>query len=121
MENFERRNGYIYVKYSEPYQLQKFVTISKQVYNICLAEKYNKILVDISSMPGKVKPMERFKIGVEGALIFRNIVKISVLYRAEEIDKFAETVGVNRGLNGRIFSDMDEALTWLGIDKSENQ
>lgn len=118
MENIERRNGYLYLKYSEPYHLEKFITISRQVYNICLAENYHKVLVDISNMPGKIKTMERFTIGVEGALIFREKVKIAVLYRPEEIDKFAETVGVNRGLNGRIFSDIDGALKWLEVDEN---
>lgn len=121
MENIERRNGYLYLKYSEPYLLEKFIAISKQVYNICLAENYRKVLVDVSNMPGKVRTMERFTIGVEGALLFRDKVKIAVLYRPEEIDKFAETVGVNRGLNGRVFSDMDQALIWLGIEEGGNE
>lgn len=114
MENIERRNGYLYLKYSEPYLFERYIAISKQVYNICLTENYSKVLVDILDMPGKIKTMDRFTIGVEGTLIFRGKVKIAILYRTEEIDKFAETVGVNRGLNGRIFSDMDQALTWLG-------
>ncbi|MBL8107761.1 MAG: hypothetical protein JNJ72_19490, partial [Anaerolineales bacterium] len=56
------------------------------------------------------------EIGVQGSLIFRNLIKVAVLYRKEEIDWFAETVSKNRGLNAKIFSQMDEALKWLGVE-----
>ena len=66
-------------------------------------------------MPGKVKTIQRFEIGVQGSLIFRNLIKVAVLYRPEEIDWFAETVSKNRGLNAKIFSEMDQAMEWLEI------
>lgn len=115
MKSIERRNGYLYLEYAEPYTFENFITISKQVFETCKAEQYQKVLVNVSEMTGKVKALERFEIGVQGALIFRNKVKIAVLYRAEEIDWFAETVSVNRGLNARIFSEMEKAMEWLGV------
>ncbi len=120
MPIIERRNGYVYVEYAKPFNFEKFITISKQVVKICVAEHYQKLLVNISQMTGKVKPLERFEIGVQGALIFRNKVKIAMLYRAEEIDRFAETVSVNRGLSARIFSEMDQAMEWLEVEEVES-
>lgn len=116
MTNIERRTNYLYLEYSESYTYQNYLAISKQVAAICQAENYKKVLVNASKMVGKVKPLERFEIGVKGALIFRNRVKIAVIYRKEEIDWFAETVSVNRGLNAKIFSELHEAMKWLEVE-----
>ncbi len=116
MKKIEQRDGYIYVEYDEEYSIQAFVSISKQVFDLCQTENYKKVLVNATQMQGKVKTLQRFELGMQGALIFRNLIKIAVVYRKEEIDWFAETVSKNRGLNARIFSEMDEAIKWLEVE-----
>jgi len=115
MTDIERRNGYLYVEYTEEYKLEKFLSISREVLTICRNEQYSKVLVNILNMQGTLSPMQRFEAGVQGARMFRQI-KIAVVHRKEEITRFAEDVGVNRGLNGRIFSQMDKALEWLEVE-----
>jgi hypothetical protein len=117
MKLIEGRNGYLYVEYSEPYQFNNLVDIMNEVVALCKTENYQKFLVDISGMTGKVAPMERFELAVKGASLFLYKGKYAIVYRKEEINRFAETVGVNRGLNARIFSDMDEAMKWLGVNE----
>ena len=116
MKTIEQRDGYIYVQYDEEYSFDVFISISKQVFDLCQKENYKKVLVNVTKMPGKVRTFQRFEIGVQGSLIFRNLIKVAVLYRKEEIDWFAETVSKNRGLNAKIVSQMDEALKWLGVE-----
>ena len=116
MKTIEQRDGYIYVQYDEEYSFDVFISISKQVFDLCQKENYKRVLVNVTNMPGKVRTFQRFEIGVQGSLIFRNLIKVAVLYRKEEIDWFAETVSKNRGLNAKIFSQMDEALKWLGVE-----
>lgn len=116
MKKIEQRNGYIYVEYDEAYSLDVFVSTSKYVFALCQREQCKKVFVNVTNMPGKVRTFQRFEIGVQGALIFHNAIKVAVLYRKEEIDWFAETVSKNRGLNAKIFSQMDEALQWLAVE-----
>lgn len=116
MKLIEQRDGYIYVEYDEEYSLEVFVSTSREVFNLCQAKSCRKVLVNVTNMPGKVRTIQRFEIGVQGSLIFRNSIKAAVLYRREEIDWFAETVSKNRGLNAKIFSDMNKALEWLDVD-----
>lgn len=116
MKLIEGRNGYLYVEYSEPYQFNTLIAMMKEVIAICEKEDYQKFLVNITEMTGKVGPMERFELAMKGVSLFQYKGKYAIVYRKEEINRFAETVGVNRGLNARIFSDMDEAMTWLGIE-----
>ena len=116
MKKIEQRDGYIYVEYDEEYSIEVFVSTSKHVFEICQTKNYRKVFVNITHMPGKVKTIQRFEIGVQGSLIFRNLIKVAVLYRPEEIDWFAETVSKNRGLNAKIFSEMNQAMEWLEVE-----
>lgn len=118
MKKIEQRDGYIYVEYDEEYSIEAFVSTSKQVFDLCQKGNYKKVLVNVTNMPGKVRTFQRFEIGVQGSLIFRNLIKVAVLYRQEEIDWFAETVSKNRGLNAKIFSKLDEAIEWLEVEKT---
>jgi hypothetical protein len=63
--------------------------------------------------------MERFELAMQAVKLFQNKGKYALVYRKEEINRFAENVGVNRGLNARIFSDMDEAMQWLGVENEK--
>jgi len=116
MTQIERRNGYLYVEFTEEYKLEKFISISREALTICKQKNHNKILVNILNMPGTLSPMQRFEAGVRGAQMFHSQFKIAVVFRKEEITRFAENVGINRGLNGRIFSDLDRALEWLEVE-----
>lgn len=113
----ERKKGYLYVEYSKPYNVDDLINLSKEALDISKNEGIKKLLLDVSQMPGKVKPMDRYEIGVKSALLFRYKLKIAVLYKIEEINGFAETVASNRGMNVKIFSNRDEALDWLEVEK----
>ena len=117
MKLIEGRNGYLYVEYSEPYQFNKLIDLMKEVRVVCETESYQKFLVNISGMTGRVTTMERFELALKGVSLFQFKGKYAIVYRKEEINRFAENVGANRGLNARIFSDMDEALKWLGVNE----
>jgi hypothetical protein len=119
MKLVEGRTGYLYVEYSEPYHFNNLIALMKEVLVVCETKSYQKFLVNISNMTGKVAPMERFELAVKGANLFQYKGKYAIVYRKEEINRFAETVGVNRGLNAQIFSGMDEAMQWLEVNKEQ--
>ena len=119
MKLIEGRNGYLYVEYSEPYQFNKLIDLMKEVLVVCETECYQKFLVNIKGMTGKVATMERFELAMKGVSLFRFKGKYAIVYRKEEINRFAENVGANRGLNALMFSDMDEALKWLGVNEEQ--
>ncbi len=119
MKLIEGRKEYLYVEYSEPYQFNNLIALMKEVLVVCETKSYKKFLVNISSMTGKVAPMERFELAVKGVALFQFRGKYAIVYRKEEINYFAETVGVNRGLNAHIFSNMGEAMQWLGVNKEQ--
>lgn len=83
--------------------------------DLCRKNNCTKVFFDASNTKGRLTTFERFDLGLKAAMVFRSEIKLAVLYRAADINQFAETVGVNRGLNVRIFSERSKALEWLGI------
>lgn len=79
-----------------------------------LAEENNrkKILIDAVNTPD-VQSMQRFQIGEMGIEIIGRHYKIAVIFNRELIDKFMETVVVNRGGQIRVVGSEPEALDWL--------
>lgn len=112
----EDRETYLFVKYAGPYQLNVLLRLMDEVAEACLEMGHNKVLVDLREMPGKISTMDRFQLGVHGSERFRKTAQVAVVYRGEEINRFAETVGLNRGIHARIFSDIEEAQVWLGVE-----
>jgi len=113
MKTIEAKGDYIYVKYEEAYSKKIIIELMEETYKKSNELGCYKLLGDISTMEGKVSTIDRFEFGVKGANLFRGGYKIALIYRPEEINRFAETVSINRGLRARIFSDKDTALKWL--------
>jgi hypothetical protein len=109
----EDRGSYIFVKFNEPFQLDRLLKLMDEVAEACRETGCGKVLVDLREMPGRISAMDRFQMGVYGSKLFQKLAKVAVVYRKEEINRFAETVGMNRGLHARIFSDIEEARAWL--------
>jgi hypothetical protein len=80
---------------------------------------YDRALVDISRVEGPIKQFDRFLIGQHAAENWRPGLRVAVVYRAEEINKFAEEVATSRGANLRVVPDVESALHWLMEDLPE--
>ena len=111
----ENKGDYLYVEHSIPYELDSFIALMKEVAEACREQNVHKVLVDVRRMTGKIKAMERFRLGEVGAEVFSGLAQVGIAYRKEEINWFAETVGVNRGAHVRIFADIKKAKEWLEI------
>jgi hypothetical protein len=77
------------------------------------AQRYEakRVLLDFRGVAGPITTMERFELGVYAAA--RITAKIALVGLPETIDHFGETVAINRGAKGRVFTDESEALSWL--------
>ena len=115
MKQIENRKSHLFVDYSESYEFESFIALMKEVAEACREQNIHKVLVDVRRMTGKIKAMERFRLGEVGAEIFSGLAQVGIAYRKEEINWFAETVGVNRGAHVRIFADIKKAKEWLEI------
>ena len=77
---------------------------------------HDRALVDISRVEGPIKQFDRFLIGQHAAENWRAGLRVAVVYRAGEINRFAEEVATSRGANLRVVPDVQSGLHWLMED-----
>lgn len=114
MKKIEGRREYLLVEYSEPYRLENVMALMQEVAETCRRENYSKVLVDLSGAE-EISIMDGFRLGSKGAETFRWPGKVAVVSQSQLVH-FIETVGINRGGNVRMFSEVEKARHWLGVE-----
>lgn len=82
----------------------------------CKKREINKVLMNGFYVTGNISTLERFNIAKVYAKSFSGSnIKFSMVANTEIINpnSFFETVASNRGVNVRVFTDLDEARKWL--------
>ena len=116
---YERRNGYLFLEYSEKYEYKKIIELAKGLDTICREEHYEKVLVKVIGVVEEIGVLDKFDLAVEVSRIIRSPKSLAVLLQENSIDRFSENVAVNRGLNVHLFSRMEDALKWLSVENNK--
>jgi len=117
MKTLEVRNNYLYVYYDDTNDVNALIVLMQEIANICKKEKIKKVLGDLSNMAGEPTILSRFRVGIAAVKIFRGMaIKVAIVYKKVESNRFAETVAVNRGLPSMITHDIEQAKRWLEVD-----
>ena len=69
-------------------------------------------LIDYSVIDGKLSNADKYNIGEYIARKLSSRTKLAVVDKPENINKFGETVAVNRGAFVRVFSNKEDAVKW---------
>jgi hypothetical protein len=75
-------------------------------------ENCQYVLVDIREVSGEGSTLNRFEMGAAAAAYLVSL-RVAIIWRPEETDRFAETVAVNRGASLLVFTNEPDALAWL--------
>lgn len=118
MLTLEKRSGYVYFEYPDRYEYTELIELIQQIDQVCAAENSQKVMVNFLAINDEVSLMDRFKLAVKGAQMINHTVRIACIFHTDRLDRFAENVAVNRGLNTRIFNNMQDALEWLNIESN---
>jgi hypothetical protein len=81
-----------------------------------------RLLVDAREIELKpISTIQRYWLGSEAAKHAAGSVRVAMVAPSILIDpqKFAITVAANRNLTAEVFSDLDEAMTWLLADDTQ--
>lgn len=116
---FTSNGTYLTLVISGQYDKEDFLSYPKLILEECEKQKGDKILVDGSNLRGTNIPnMDRFFIAENIANLLRHKVKLAVVWPKQHINKFAETVAVNRGISMIVVDTVDAAHRWLLNDLS---
>ena len=75
----------------------------------------NKLLIDASLAEPKMSPGDHYIFTAEHESHLPKDLFTAIVHRPSETDKFQfiENIGVNRGMNMKVFTDERQAVNWL--------
>lgn len=115
----ETKDSYIHLHCRGAFSAAAMIEVLDMVFDVADLESRDRILLDISELEGMPPTtMERFEIGAHAARLHKKhsyAVHIAILGKEPMVEskRFAETVAVNRGATGKVFTDFAEAVAWL--------
>ena len=114
--SFEQRDGYLYAFVrGQKDDLEVSKSFWAQIHSKAVELKSKAVLIE-EDFPNQPTTIEMFKLAQFATELFKDGTKVAhVDKQISDIDlnKFGETVGVNRGLNVRVFSKIQDAEKWL--------
>ena len=110
-----RREGYLHLTISGDFTPTAAKHAVDALADRCSKEQCYKVLFDCRSVLGEMPGPDRYELAQYGARVLGPKIKSAMLAREDQIspDRFFENVAVNRGLNLKVFSDINEAVGWL--------
>jgi len=120
----ELKSKYVQVQFRGTFDADAMLQMFERAFQLAASEGRSAVLVDVRDMTGEFSTMDRFSVGAHIAElqqgIFRGIAFAAVGNEPlVDPQRFAETVGRNRGADARVFTDIDEAVDWVEKKSSD--
>jgi len=111
---FEVKEGYLQLNITGAYDIDVFLSLPAIIKAKCEKEKMFKVLVNgLDIKDADLTTSDRYFLGEKFGEEFRHYINIAVVWPAIYIDKFAETVALNRGGKMYVTGDFTTAEEWL--------
>jgi hypothetical protein len=117
----EKRAEYLMAKFSGGANLQEIGQRFEALAVRCRKEKKHRLLIDVTAINAAPTFSDRYRAG-ESAVVFAEFgIKIAMVGMTELMDprRLGELVAQNRGVDGRVFTDLAAAEEWL-LEKKES-
>jgi len=115
MPTYTNKENYLLVEVSGVYSLKFFIELIHEVTEHGKKENFNKMLVDIRNVDGNPSALDRYQIGLEISKRWGKNIQVASLAKESSINFLVENVAVNRGANFQVFTEVEPALEWLGV------
>ncbi|MFC2027960.1 hypothetical protein ACFLU3_04670 [Chloroflexota bacterium] len=122
--SFKHEPGYLYVQATGISNVENQIAMASDYLAECDKYGYSMLLLDVRELTGgsdmsTVEAYDLIKKDLR-ALDIPSLLKVSVvdLEELSEGSRFVEKLAYITGLNLRIFTDIDEAVKWLGVSNS---
>ncbi len=104
--------SYLLLKVQGEYSLEALESLFSQIREESIEKGYKNILVDISGVSGTMGDMDSFSLGKMASRTWGGL-RVALVYRGAQINKFFEDVAFNRGVQTIVVQDINLALEWL--------
>jgi hypothetical protein len=109
------KEGYLHFEFAAEFSIPAAKRAVDEMVNTCMKRNCTRVLFDCRRMTGPLSTMDRFDVAQYGSEKIERSIRIAMLGREDQVlpDKFFENVAVNRGMDLKLFTDIDEAVGWL--------
>ncbi len=116
--SIETKDNVLWVKATGTRSYRTILSMSQDILKACLEKNVKKVMIDVLALEGRLSVSDAFEVTDKYFPKIRNrsVITHCALVDQKEFEpsyKFFENLAVNRGFLLRIFSDTDEAITWL--------
>ena len=116
--NYNKKEDYLHINIKKTYDYDTFMSDLEKIKIETKKIGYKKIIIDLlesDSGNWEIKDMERFYIGekIVDLFGFPEHVKIALICDKKYYDNFVETVTSNRGVEYKVFFNIEDAVEWL--------
>jgi len=114
--SFRDEKRFVWARFNGTWNLDELPALLESIRKECAARKCALLMIDLLVLQnGEISTFERYKMGMAAASLAGGVGRMAALARPDQIDprRFGETVARNRGMNIRIFSEVQAALDWL--------
>ena len=111
----EVSDGIVRASVSGVFSLDNAKAFFNEMLRRAREEGINRILIDARGLTTEMPTIERYEFGGHMVEQGAHAFKIAFVGTDDQVwhDRFLETVSVNRGLNAKSFTEIDEARDWL--------
>ena len=110
---FEDRPDHLYVIAAGEWTEEGACDAIDNIYAAATARGASRILIDIRQLSEPRTEMVRYFTGLHIAKVWKPPLRAAAVGREEMLNRFAETVAVNRGAMYAVFTTDEAALDWL--------
>ncbi|HEX7897280.1 MAG TPA: hypothetical protein VF950_05945 [Planctomycetota bacterium] len=117
--DFRNEPGYARARYSGPWSVDELIASVDLLADECRSRKRRRLIIDWMSLESKaLSVLDRYRLGSCAFALSEALERIAVATPGEMIDpeKFGERVARNRGVNLRVFPELEAARLWLLAD-----
>ena len=109
------KDSYLLFEFFGEFSIEAGKQCVDRMAEACAKRDRSKVLLDCRKMTGNMPVFERFKVAEYGATKRDRIERLALLNREDVVlpDNFVENVATNRGMDMKVFTDLEEAIRWL--------
>ena len=109
------KDDFILAVYSGEFDSQSAKETIDRILQACSEKHCSAALLDCRNMTGQITTFDRYDAATYGQVIKGIVTRMAVVGPPAFVlpDSFFENVARNRGLNLRVFIEMDKAVGWL--------
>jgi hypothetical protein len=109
------KDDYLLFEYTGNFSAENAVIAIDDIVDACTEHTIFKVLLDCRLMTGEISEADKFQFIRHAQKTRERLIKTAVLGRNDQIspDKFYEDMAHNLIINLSVFTDFNEAVTWL--------